>query len=240
MFRFFTFLLALLFSAQVALATTTTVFPDAGTGGTTVDGWARMDGVDQSYATIIAGAGNSSLATLATSTFTNLNATSTSNQYTDNRRSIFTFDTSSISALDNIDDATLSLEGTAQQNGLGEPDLHVVSASPAADNNLANGDYATLGSTSFGSVAYGSYSTSGYNDITLNASGEANINAGGITRFGTKDSWDVAGSFGGSWSSGQVSNFTGKFADTSGTSSDPKLVVNHSEPVTFIPQVIFY
>ncbi len=209
---------------------TLTVYPAAG-ATSPVDGRVGRDGVDEAFSTIIGGAGNSSDALSASQWFMYLGASSTTNQFIRNWRSIFLFDTSGLTSAAIISAATLSLEGNAKLNEHGgSPTFEVVASTPAANDNLANADYGQLGAVSFSSMAYASFSIAGYNDFSLNASGIANISKTGISKFGCKNGWDLAGSFGGTWGATNVLSFTGYFADQTGTTSDPKLVVTYTLP----------
>ncbi len=142
------------------------------------------------------------------------------------RRYIWLFDTSSISATDSVSSVTLSIYGTAKANGLGSPDLDIVSSNPASNTTLANADYlyTNFGTTVYGSVAYASYSTTGYNDITLTTD---SVTKAGITKLGGRNSWDTDNSFTGTWVSGDVSYMQAYSADQTGTSNDPKLTVTY-------------
>lgn len=222
--------LTLFLSTQVALGATSTFYPDAGTGGTTVDGTARRGGINETFSTIIAGAGTLSDDT-STTVRVFLRASITSNQYDQLRRSILTFDTSSLTAGATISSTVFSLFGVAKANALGSPDIDVVASTPASNNAVVSGDYSQLGSTVFSSITYSSYSISAYNDFTLDANGIANVSKTGISKFGTRMSWDTDGSFGGSWSAVANSSLNAKSADETGTTNDPKLVVEY-EAVT--------
>lgn len=208
--------------------TTTIVYPDAGSGGTTVDGHVRRGGVTLSFTDIRTTSGNSHTDTAANENCAQLTATTTSNQYSVLRRSIYTFDTSAVPATDVISAVTFSLYGSAKTNGLGEPDLDVVTATPASNNDLVNGDYlyTNFGTSPFGSVPYASFSTSGYNDISLSTGA---VTPEGITKLGVRLSWDTDNSAP-TWSSGAVTYFEGYYADQSGTTNDPKLTVVHAAP----------
>jgi len=218
-----------MFKENRTLAATLTVYPDAGSGNTTVDGSVKRSSVDETFATIIAAAGTSADDTSAIQSGLVLQGSTTSNQFAQLVRSIYTFDTSPIGESSTISSLTFSIYGSGQNNGLGSPDFDVVSSTPASDNALIAADYSQLGSTAFGSVAYGSFNTSGYNDIVLDSNGISNINRTGISRFGAKLSWDTDGSFGGSWVSGAYTYFNYRFADRTGTSEDPKLTIEYSE-----------
>lgn len=78
--------------------------------------------------------------------------------------------------------------------------------------------------TVYGSIAYGSWSTSGYNSIALAA---AAITKAGITALGGRLSWDTDGSFGGTWANAAEVYVASYYADQTGTTNDPRLTVVH-------------
>jgi hypothetical protein len=145
-------------------------------------------------------------------------------------RAIFAFDTSSITDSDTIDSATFSLRGTTKvfANGITASRLAVVSGSMAAPGTPASSDYGNVGSTEFASVTYAGYSTSAYNDLSLNASGLANITKTGITQFATRLGSDLDNDTSGIGTTPYVFHhyLLAYHADQSGTTNDPKLVVN--------------
>lgn len=209
--------------------TTTIVYPDAGTGGTTVDGHVRRSSVDQTFSAIRTGAGVAHSDTSANENCAQLTATATTNQYSVLRRSIFTADTNAVPATDTVSAFTFSVYGSAKQNGLGDPDLDVVTATPAANNDLAYADYSytNFGETALGSVSYASFSTAGYNDISCATTA---VTPEGITRIGLRLSWDTDNSAP-TWATGTpVSSFQIYFADQAGTTNDPKFTVEHAAP----------
>ena len=208
---------------------TLTAYPDAGDPGTTtIDGVVQRSGVNETFGTIRGGAGT--LATNATDfLFTaQLDATGTTNQYSRLRRSIALFDTSSLTTSASISSATIGAYGWGKTNALGSADWHVGSATPASNTTLAASDYGNCGTTSFGSIAYASFSTSGYNDITLDSNGLGNISKTGVSKFSFQLSWDINNSFTGSWANSAISNFDNYSADQAGTTNDPKLVVTYT------------
>jgi hypothetical protein len=208
-------------------ATLGPVYPSAGEVAP-VDGFALRTG-DETFSTIRGGAGNDWSSTVgAANRFVALVASATSNQYSQLRRGIFLFDTSPLTASAIISAATASWAGSGQASGLGTDTLEVVSSAPGSDSALAAADYTTLGTTSFASLAYASYNSAGYNDLALNASGLANISKTANSKFGLSLGWDRANSFGGAWSSGLQTQFSGDYADTAGTTTDPKLVVTYT------------
>ena len=89
------------------------------------------------------------------------------------------------------------------------------------------------GSTAFATaIAQASWSTSGYNAFTLNASGEADVKFDAVSKFGARSTSDISDSAHGGPFNGSEDIIRGDYADVSGTSSDPKLVIVHSSGFT--------
>jgi hypothetical protein len=157
-------------------------------------------------------------------------------------RSIFLFDTSSIPDSNSIDDATLSIYGYDKTNSFSgdEPNINIYSSNPASNTALEAGDFDSLGETAFSTaITYTSFSTAGYNNFTLNASGIAAVSKTSVTKLGGRNAnYDVANTSP-IWASGADMNILVYFAEQTGTSQDPKLTVTHSAVATFIPQIIF-
>lgn len=210
------------------------LFPAAG-AVSPVDGYVAREGINETFADIRGGAGNTARASNATEQIAGLTGTATANQYGTLARGIALFNTSVIGSSSTVDTVVISIEGSQKFPDLGTTALTftVVASTPAANDALANADYGQLGTVEFGNISYASYSTIAYNDITLEASGRANIVKDGISKFGFRISWDTANNFQGTWASGQTSSFYGRYADTAGTGSDPKLVVTY----TSVPSV---
>lgn len=213
---------------------TLTVYPDANTETTSVDGYALRGGVDQTFTNIRAGAGTSASDTGTNSDDLFLVGSTTSNQYQTLVRAFYLFDTSSLTSPAEISSAVFSTYGTAtntKANVIGSPSFHLTSSTPASNTAIVAADYAQVGSTSFGSVAYASFGASQYNDITLNASGITNISKTGVSKFAGRLSWDMLNDTTGlSWVSASSSGFRMTMVDTAGTSQDPKLVVTYTLP----------
>lgn len=96
-------------------------------------------------------------------------------------------DSSSLPDLATISSAFVRVNGSLGAN----PDtltLHVVSSTAA--NTPTAADWANIGATSFGSVAFASFAT-GNNDISLDASGIANISLTGYSKFGLRTDRDI-------------------------------------------------
>jgi hypothetical protein len=201
--------------------------PAAGTNSP-FDGRVYRGPVTENFATIIAGAGSTASATDAGESFVYLSNDGTAGGFGYLVRSAFDFDLSTIPTGATIVSATLSLYGSAHNNGLGgTPTIDIVSNSITSTSNIATSDYGNFGSTPFGQLAISSWNDAGYNDISLNASGLTAIkNAlGSVLKLGARISWDTAGSFTGTLAN-DTARVNGYYADQG--SNKPKLVITYS------------
>lgn len=137
------------------------------------------------------------------------------------QRTVMLFDTSSLTASAVISTAVLSIYGQNNYSGLGSVAVQMISCTPASDSNLVAGDYNTMGSTTFGNIAAGSFSTSAYNDVTLNASGISNISLTNISKFAAINDWDYTNTPP-TWAADNTNRYS--YAADNGTNI-PKLVV---------------
>ena len=160
-------------------------------------------------------------------------------------RGIITFNTSAIPDTDEVDSAIFSFWAeSVVDNATLNQGVTLSVSNPASASAVAIDDYVlpgNWGSTEFATrIDIGSVTTGAYNDMTLNSSGEANINISGNSNFGGRisaDFDDIEASHPGSQQDALVQVST---ADNSGTTQDPKLVVVHSEaPGGSSTQVIF-
>ena len=220
--------------------TTSTFYPAAG-ANEPVDGYVQRNVVNETWATIIAGAGTSSSNT--ESFYIYITATATTDQWSQLVKAIVLFVTSPIPDTDDVNSVVLSVFGEAKADlgGLA-PNVDIYTSTPASTSSLVAADFQQIGSVSqTGSpITYANFTTGTYNDFTFNATGRGNINKTGISPFGLRNAnYDVA-AVAPAWSSLRTANVTGYSADVAGTSSDPKLVVVHSAPGSFIPKINIY
>jgi hypothetical protein len=139
------------------------------------------------------------------------------------------FDTSSLGAGATIISAVLSLYGNTKfDTGLGPSPLHVAGGALADPTQINASDHQNRGSTSFGSVDYASFNTSGYNDISLNASGLAHINKTGVTSFSLQLGWDIDGSFSGTWVVARQLFYRVEDEGAGGQTTGPKLEITYT------------
>lgn len=211
--------------------TTTTVYPDAHAESTSVDGKVAYEG-GTPWSTIRGSTtGTTASDSAGNEIFAGVVRDPGPIYYL--RRGFLLFDTSSISATDTIDSATMTLRviekwGTADASSF----VSLVASTPASNTALVIGDFDQLGTTK---LAADVTLTNGYDGtdydltFTLNASGLAAVTGGGITKLGTRVGYDIANVEPGSSLTCQI--FCNS-ADTTGTSTDPKLVVVHSAPAT--------
>jgi len=159
------------------------------------------------------------------------------------KRGLYLFDTSTIDAGDSIDSATFSAYGATQNDTINDANsfLALVQSSPASNTSITTADYDQFGTTTGGTanVDLTTWSTSAYNDFTLNPTGLTWIGKGidGRTRLGLREGHDLNNS---PWTPGGSNEFEegqAIAADNIGTSQDPKLVVEHSGPAPIISNI---
>lgn len=210
--------------------TTSTFYPAAGTNGGSADGrFTRYTG-DTSWSGVRdaadASAGEPNMTETAQALARNYKLVAVYNNY----RTGFTFDTSAIADTDTIDSATFSWYDASAGSGAVVNDdttsIQLVQFSPADTDSFVASDYTIgveFGTTSLGSKALSAISADAYNDITINGTGLALISKVGVTGFGCITERDRANS---EPTGNNLANTF--FADETGTSKDPKLVVVHS------------
>ena len=183
------------------------------------------DAGDDTFANIRGAAGGQSTVDTSTQTCMAINGTGTTNQFGAMKRGIFLFDTSSLGAGATISAATFSLYVTAVTDNLSQS-VGITSSNPAANNTLANSDFAVanFGSTRFATdIAISAITTSAYNVWTLNANGIANISLTGISKFATRGSGDIDNTAP-TWAN-LACNVTAQWA---GEANKPRLVVTYT------------
>lgn len=217
-------------AAWVRCDTTSTFYPDAHTESTSCDGEATISSPDTAFGTIRSGNGTSArdnqsdffLAYMLASMMTG---------YDEWRRGITIWDTSALGDSDTIDSATASWWVLTVDNGSGgAQDLRIVGATSGSSTAIQAADYqGNVGSnTSWADPwSLGGLSTGAYNDAPLNATGLAGISKTGVTKIGGRLGGDVSNSdpF---VSPGMADAVGVSGAEHTGTTQDPKLVVEHT------------
>lgn len=210
---------------------TGTFYPEPNPGTTSCDGYAGRDGFDESFGTMRGGAGSGSSAS-DTADYMQLESSATSNQYRSFYRSFYLFDTSSIGSGNTVTSGTISLYGSSSIDHFSQS-VCIVSTTPASNTTIVNGDYSNTSTTEQSStrITLASWSNSGYNDFTLSATGIASVSLTSITKFGGKLSGDLDNTAP-TWSSSLNARARAIQADTAGTTTDPKLVIVYTLPVS--------
>lgn len=214
---------------MLALATSyPTMYPDANTEVKSVDGDVYHS--NASWATVRSATDGTTATDSATSgTFCEAQFYS-SNYHI--RRAFLLFDTSSIVDGDTIASATLSVYTYGASISDSGVEVDIVSSSPASNTAIVTGDFDQVGSTVFASVASASLGSSAYTDFSLDSNGIANISKTGVSKFGARMNLDTDNS-----APTTFNNIACRWVDYTGTTDDPKLVVNTSSDTlsTFNP-----
>lgn len=217
---------------------TLTAYPDAHPETDTVDGVIEYTSSGVSWATMHdASSGGSVYDQNTSGDFVIIYSASVSSQWRNLRRSFFLFNTSALGSEATISAATFSFyQYSMGVTDFGTTTINLVASTPASNTGLVADDYDQLGTTSFGTK---SGTSSGYNGITLNASGISNISKTGISKFGCRSEWDRADSRP-TWEKNLISSESCYFADdtTANNGKDPKLVVTYTAQ-SFVPKIWF-
>lgn len=220
--------------AQI-LMSTLTAYPDPNPETTTVDGQTKRQAAagGEPWSNFRGGAGTASADSTSTDTFFQLNAYGGSpTGWYEIRRSIYLFDTSTLTSSASISSAVFSKwlntkDDTSTQYAL---TAEIAIPAPASNTALANSDFNiaswTMTRQATG-IAQGSLSTGAYNDFTLNSTGRGNISKTGVSKFGIVHDKDLDNSEQ-TMDGAHQTSYVGTFADNTGTSNDPKLVVTYT------------
>jgi len=214
-------------------SSTLTVYPDADPETNTVDGAVTRSNAPGTWIALRGGAGTNVYPSVIDYPFWYVAAPATLNEYSDLIRSIFLFDTSALTSSAIISNVVFSLYGTAKVNNVGLSEanatLWVITSTPASNTDLVIGDFQQVGNIkqSDSGITYAAFSITGYNDITFNATGIGNISKTGISKFGCKCGADFSDTQP-EWTASTASYVWGYYAEQTGTSQDPKLVITYS------------
>jgi len=211
-----------------------TEYPDAGTGGDTVDGRLIRYVAYEVWADARAAAtATTAQPTTASETVIQCEANITGSMLSAIARCAFLFDTTFLGDISaNVSAGVFSLysQGSGDNSEASNPaDLALVSVVLDSDSNMITSDYALAnwGTSLFADVYdLGTFiASSGYKDMTLNSTGLAAVGTSDLTRFGVRGYNDVTNSEPTARSYG-----LGYFADQTGISNDPKLVLTYTSP----------
>jgi hypothetical protein len=211
--------------------TTSTFYPDSDPETNSVDGRAGRQGASQSWASI-RGTGNYASDNVTNSLAIFIDSTASTNEWENISRMFTLFNTADIGT-DTISSATLSIY--PQSNGFSTFGSHtlqvgVSTSSTATTTAIAAGDYAGTNSTIdlATRVNVASITTGAYADFRFNATGLAQINKSGISKFSLRIGMDIDNAP--SWENNKEGGVNVYQAEQggAGTTNDPKLVVEHS------------
>lgn len=210
--------------------TTSTFYPDAGSGGTTCDGVVFVD-FTSTWSTSHDDNGTNATADNTATSF-QIRADSGAGNYR-LRRAIATFNTASIGAGDTVDSAVISWWASREGSDTGAS-MGIVQSSPASNGTIVAGDFDAFtvhqDTVSDSKTVQSLSTTAQYYDFTFTP---AWVTKAGITRTGVRHSLDYNETVAhASPPGGTPIRFNLFFSDQSGTTQDPKLVVEHTTPVT--------
>ncbi len=213
------------------------VYPDANPESNSVDGRVNQSDSGASWASLRAGAGTGASDIDSPTWFADINGIEDPNEYGDLYRSIFLYYTAALTAAATITAAVKSVCGTAKTTTAGKsPTLNVYSSAPASNTALAAGDFDSLGTTPFcdTAITYAAFDIGGtiYNNWALNPAGRAAVSKTITpTKLALREAtYDVANVDPGLNNSNNSVSFSGKFAETAGTTADPKLTITYTVP----------
>lgn len=211
--------------------------PELSSGGTTGDGYiGRIVTAGSTFSNLRSNASGTTLSMTGTlgALFRIVAHADNSDEYTEIRRSGFTFATSAIGAYSTITEVLLKLDSRVTTHTINtfdtvNADVEIVGFTPANVSDFAVDDYSALGSTSFATMSNADYTASdGYKTFTLNAAGISNVNKTGITCIGARSGSDLSGT-GVTWKSAASMAVGVRWADGTGTTADPRLWITYTE-----------
>jgi hypothetical protein len=221
--------------------------PDDGADASACDGYvARVVTAGATLTSIRTGSGTSlsNITTAGTCIRMTCHATE-SDKYYATRRASFSFNTSALTAGATISAAVLSLYSldTYHANTFDTVDnsINVVASTPLNPGALTTGDYNSFGTTIYSTMTYANYTApNGFRDFTLDAAGRATISKTGISVLGLRIGSDISGT-GITWKADADAAIGIRWADNTGTTSDPYLTVTYTTtPATvYKPSAIF-
>ena len=183
------------------------------------------------WASVQGGSGNNFSDWRETAT-TQIQASTTTNQWQNTGRSHFGFDTSALPDTDHISSATFEFVATGKTDSLSAgQSISMVTSAPASNTVLINGDFDGFGTTVQApdlTLAALTADSSTFNTFTLSNTGKGNISKTGLSNFGTAISSDRSNSEP-TWSSGGTGSVVMVTAEeTLSGDKRPKLTVTHS------------
>lgn len=210
-----------------------TFYPDADTESKTVDGYVWWDGWNTWANVRTASSGTGAYDSHFAVALMYIKTSGVSNEWINNSRGFFLYDTSSIGSGSTITSATQSFYGHSSTDNWATPSFscRTFSSNPASNTSLSVDDYDQVGTTLFDSTGIPilSLNTSGYNNLPLNAAGLAAINKSGITKFSVYNSEFDALNGSLNWENSKTA-YCYVYSADKGSGYKPKLVVNYALP----------
>lgn len=150
-------------------------------------------------------------------------------------RGFLPFNTDTLPDTATVTAATLSLWGTAKTDNAGvTPTANVVSSTQVSPGSLVTSDHTRCGTTAFATISYAAFSTTGYNNFTLDASGIAQVNVTGYSLYCMRTNRDISGTAPSSGGN-NIELFRVSSVEESGSTQDPKLTVTYTLPSASAP-----
>ena len=188
-----------------------------------------LDGVDATFTTMRTAAGQT-VFNSGTDLYLYLGATSTSGVYDVLYRPYFEFNSSALPDDCTIDSAIVGLPGDADvATQLGTFSIGITGFAPATNGTAVVGDYDAFTNTRYATdITSAAWSTSGYNNYTLNAAGLESISKTQWFNIMLRFKWDIDNDTTGlTWGSGKYSYAVTKSAGHTGT-VDPFLQITYT------------
>lgn len=204
------------------------------------DGYMARASADSTLISISNGVGTASAFTGATGiTGIYTGGATILNNFSEERKSAFTFDLSLLPLDAQITGAYLRVVPSAKTVTLGTPDVYVVAFNP--DNKLAyaTSDYNKFNYTPLSSAVASASIVAGYEKIIpLNTAGIELINNSKVNRYvslGLVTGWDINQVADYSlWGTSRSAIYTFYYSEQADTINDPKLVITYTIPATSI------
>jgi RHS repeat-associated protein len=214
--------------------TTSTVYPDPDPETASMDCQVQrfVSSPGESFSNIRNGAGTAAFPSVGSNNPFAAFATYGSNNYAELDKAILVFDTSIIDDSSTINSWRLSLFGKFQYNNTSaSPTYNVYASTPASNTDCVAADYGQIGSTALATaVAHANIVDEAYNDWNGTAMGIISVTS--VTKLAFREATYDAGNSDPGMGSGQTIQQNFDFADTAGTSTDPKLVIVSNAPPT--------
>jgi len=211
------------------------IYPDTGTGGTTMDSMMTKGGTDDTWAFFRDAATGTPDETNVVFTCGEIRSDGPANTYRNWARAIATYDTTPIPDTDDISDADINLYGRTLTDNY-DLSLTICIASPASDNDLVDADWVQTGTVEQATrFDYTNVSLTAYNVIAFTQTGRDSINKATNSRYGFRASRDLDDA-----EPTHQADITGTFTawavDDTGTSRDEYMTATHAAP--FVPRTM--